>query len=657
MITANGQPTDSLLHDLYMNADKEDAEKYELLCKIASSSDNADTILKYSEQAIELAEKLDMSPADAIVLQGTGFLNSFRPASALECFVNAASYYEAEHNNIDLARTYNYMAEAYNRIGNHDNERLYLNNAIKIFRQEKDSIKLAITLHNLGFANYSRGHYDTALVLYAEANEIFEKVGYYDYGYYAYNLGNTGLVYSKRSEFDKAEDCLLRAIEILTEEGDNIGLSQFMTEYAGILQHRGEINKALDYATRGFNIAAENGLIESERDAAYRLAQLYHLSGSLDSAWYYQSLYVIACDSIYNRTGIENIQKMADLRTEFEVAQRQAEVDRLQRESTIKLIVIGGLLLILLLALALIILYYQSLKRSKKLTASLDERNILLEKQSKELKEHQYELTQQKEELQSALENLKMTQEQLIESEKMAAMGGLVAGVAHEMNTPVGVSITAISNLQDDIQEIEGLYKKDQIKRSIFKEFLNSANEIARLIQKNLERTASLIQSFKQVSADQVTEQQRVFALKEYLKDILTSLRPKFRDKKINVKIDCDDSLTLNSYPGIYAQIFTNLLLNSLQHGFHNRDKGTIDIQVDKNQALLKIQYSDDGDGISKKDLPHIFEPFYTSDQHRGTGLGLNIIYNLVRQKLHGTITCESEPGKGVLFQIEVPVK
>ncbi len=654
MITTNGQPTDSLLYDLYMNANKEDAEKYELLYEIASSSDNADTILKYSEQAIELAERLDMNPADAIVLQGTGFLNSSRPASALECFIHAASYYEAYQNNIDLARTYNYMAEAYNMQQFYGTAKYYLDNAIEIFRQEEDSVKLAITLHNLGYTNYSMDQYDAALDLFSETNEIFEKLGYYSY--YAYDLGNMGLVYSKQSEFEKATDCLLRAIEILTEEGDNIGLSQFMTEYAGVLQQKGEIDEALDYATRGFNIAERNGLIEHERDAAYRLGQLYQISGMIDSAYHYKSLYITANDSI-NIQSYENIQKMADLWTEFEVAQRQAEVDRLQRESTIKLIVIGGLLLILLLALALIILYYQSLKRSKKLTASLDERNILLEKQSKELKEHQDELTQQKEELQAALENLKKTQEQLIESEKMAAVGGLVAGVAHEMNTPVGVSITAISNLQDDIQEIEDLYKKDQIKRSIFKEFLDSAKEIARLIQKNLERTASLIQSFKQVSADQVTEQQRVFALKEYLKDILTSLRPKFRDKNINVRIDCDDSLTLNSYPGIYAQIFTNLLLNSLQHGFHNRDRGTIDIQVDKNQELLKIQYSDDGDGISKKDLPHIFEPFYTSDQHRGTGLGLNIIYNLVRQKLHGTITCESEPGKGVSFQIEVPVK
>ncbi len=130
----------------------------------------------------------------------------------------------------------------------------------------------------------------------------------------------------------------------------------------------------------------------------------------------------------------------------------------------------------------------------------------------------------------------------------------------------------------------------------------------------------------------------------------------KRKSKKIDFEIVCSEDLKLNSYPGVYAQIFTNLLLNSLQHGFYQRDTGTITIKAYTEKDLLNIQYQDNGTGISKKDLPHIFEPFYTSDQHRGTGLGLNIIYNLVKQKLHGTITCESEQGKGVLFVMEVPV-
>ncbi len=654
LIAIKAQSADSLLYILHNDLLKDDTVKFELLCKIASTSTDADTILQYSEQAIQLAEKLNIFPAQPIVYKGFGYLNSGKLVSALECFIKAAGYYKENHNNKGLAAVYLYLTEVYNQLENFDNAKYYLKNAIEIYRKEKDSINMASALHNLGYANYSMGQYDTALILFSETSEIYQRLGHLTE--YAYCLGNAGLVYSRQSEFEKAEDHLLRAIEILTKQGDEYAVTEYAIEYAGILQHKGEIKKAMDFATKSFGYAAKNSILAFERDAAYRLAQLYKVSGKYDSAYHYLSLYVNANDSIKSFNSFKNIQKMADLRTEFEVAKKQAEVDVLQKKKIMQRIVIGGLTLILLLAMGLIMLYYYSLKRSKKLTAALDERRILLENQSAALKEHQEELSQQKEELQSTLENLQKTQEQLIESEKMAAIGSLVSGVAHEINTPVGIGITAISSLQDDIQRMAGLYDKDKISRDDFKRFIQSSQDVANLIHKNLERAASLIQSFKQVSTDQVTEHQRVFAFKEYLNDILLSLRPKFTEKNIKFKIECDHALEVNSFPGVYAQIFTNLLLNSLQHGFRNRDTGTIGIKADLSKDLLKIRYTDDGAGISKKDLPHIFEPFYTSDQHRGTGLGLNILYNLVKQKLHGTITCESENGKGVLFKIEVPV-
>jgi signal transduction histidine kinase/ligand-binding sensor domain-containing protein len=280
-------------------------------------------------------------------------------------------------------------------------------------------------------------------------------------------------------------------------------------------------------------------------------------------------------------------------------------------------------------------------------TEELQEVNTLLEEQKEEL-------MQQKEELQTTLENLQKTQEQLVESEKLSALGGLVAGVAHEINTPVGIGVTAVSSLQLEIQKMAALYKKDEISRKDFKEFLESANDSTLLIQKNLQRTAELVQSFKQVSADQVSEQQRAFNLRSYLEDIIRSMHPKFKQKQIDFNIECDKDLELNSYPGAYAQVFTNLLLNSFTHGFHDRQTGTVIIHATHKDGFIQIEYRDDGEGISKKDLPHIFEPFYTTDQRKGTGLGLNIVYNIVKHKLHGNITCKSEPGEGVLFIIEL---
>ncbi len=292
-------------------------------------------------------------------------------------------------------------------------------------------------------------------------------------------------------------------------------------------------------------------------------------------------------------------------------------------------------------------------------TWKLRKEKALLELQvterTRQIEEQKKELFLQKEELQTTLENLRKTQDQLIESEKMAALGGLVAGVAHEINTPVGIGITAITTLIDDVQKMAENFKRNEISRGDFKEFLQTTYDEGEIIRKNLERTASLVQSFKQISVDQATEQQRVFKLKSYLDDIILSLYPKYKQKKIVFNIDCDGNLKLNSYPGAFAQIFTNLLLNSIVHGFHEREQGIVTIGIRSTGKRLNIEYRDDGNGISKKDLPHIFEPFYTSDEHKGTGLGLNIIYNLIRQKLHGYITCESEQGMGVLFKIEIP--
>jgi len=383
LTTASGQSSDSLIYSLNHNYIEEDTNRIKILCEIVCYSDDADTILKYSELGIRLSDKLDISPARFFVWKGTGYMNSGELAMALECYLKAAAYYKADNSNIGLATVYMYMSETYNQQENHANAKHYLNNAIEIFRLEKDSIGMASSLHNLGYLNYSMGQYDTALVIYAKTSEIYTKLKIFteDYGRC---LGNMGLVYSRQSEFEKAEIYLLRAIEFLNKLGDDYAVAEYLIEYAGILQHKGEINRAISFATISFDKAAKNKILEFERDAAYRLAQLYQVSGRYDSAYYYQSLFISANDSIKS---YKNIQKMADLRTEFEVSQKQAEVDVLKKNKLIQLIVILSLGLILLLAMGFIILYYYNLKQSRKFTAALDERRILLEKQSTELKE------------------------------------------------------------------------------------------------------------------------------------------------------------------------------------------------------------------------------------------------------------------------------
>lgn len=258
-------------------------------------------------------------------------------------------------------------------------------------------------------------------------------------------------------------------------------------------------------------------------------------------------------------------------------------------------------------------------------------------------------------ELSQALENLQATQTHLVETEKMAALGGLVAGVAHEINTPVGVGVTAASLLEDKTIAFQETYQSGQMKRSDLEKYLDTAGQSSKMILKNLNRAAELIQSFKQVAVDQSSEERREFLIKEYLEEILLSLRPQLKKTQHAININGDDTLMLDSYPGVFSQIVTNLVMNSLLHAYDQNEAGQLTFEFSQNNGRLNFEYSDDGKGISKENLDKIFDPFFTTKRGQGgSGLGLHIIYNLVTQKLDGTIRCESETGVGTRFVIEL---
>jgi signal transduction histidine kinase len=174
---------------------------------------------------------------------------------------------------------------------------------------------------------------------------------------------------------------------------------------------------------------------------------------------------------------------------------------------------------------------------------------------------------------------------------------------------------------------------------------------------KNLTRAAELTQSFKQVAVDQTSEQRRTFVLREYINEILVSLGPKLKNTGYQVFVHCEESIQLTTYPGIFSQILTNLMMNSLHHGFRGRSEGKITITVIPQEQGITMQYRDDGHGIAPDVIGKIFEPFFTTNrQGGGTGLGLHIVYNLVTHKLNGTIHCTSELGKGVEFTLTLPL-
>jgi signal transduction histidine kinase len=261
-------------------------------------------------------------------------------------------------------------------------------------------------------------------------------------------------------------------------------------------------------------------------------------------------------------------------------------------------------------------------------------------------------------ELEQALADLKESQSQLLVSEKMAVLGGLVAGVAHEINTPVGIGVTAASHLESQVGEIAELYHKGELTQEGYEEFLNNAIEGSRIILRNLKTAADLVHSFKLVAVDQSSENSRTFNLSDYLDVILMSLQPELKQARITVEVDCPASLRMTSYPGDISQIFTNLIMNSIAHGFsQGANPGTIRIEarLEGNDAILR--YTDDGKGIPGDILHKIFDPFFTTNRQGGrSGLGMHIVYNLVTQRLQGSITCKDTGSKGALFVIKVPV-
>ena len=260
-------------------------------------------------------------------------------------------------------------------------------------------------------------------------------------------------------------------------------------------------------------------------------------------------------------------------------------------------------------------------------------------------------------ELLSTLEKLHQFQGQLVESEKMASLGDMVAGVAHEVNTPIGLGVTASTLLSDRLDEIKTSFDDKTLKSSQLKRFLNEGQENVGIIYRNLNRAAELISSFKKVAVDQSSEDFRQFNFDELLKEVLLTLAPQVRNTPYKINITCPENLLVVSKPGPINQVMINLILNSIIHGFDKREHGTIDITVMKLGEQLNISFKDDGQGIDPLIRDKIFEPFTTTKRGEGgSGLGLHLVYNLVTQALGGSIRLDSEPEQGATFEINFPI-
>ena len=274
-----------------------------------------------------------------------------------------------------------------------------------------------------------------------------------------------------------------------------------------------------------------------------------------------------------------------------------------------------------------------------------------------ERKRGEQEMRKAKDAAEAALRNLRETQNSLIEAEKLAALGRLVAGVAHEVNNPVGISLTVASSLERKTALFAAEVARGDLRRSSLSEFLETSRDASSQLVANLNRAAELITSFKQVAADRNYSDQRTFDLGDLTEQVVMSLRPGLRKHNLTLTVDCQPNLTMNSYPGPYGQVLTNLFLNSVAHAFPDGKAGAVDIQVrESGTDNVEVLFSDNGCGMSLDVRRRAFDPFFTTRRDQGgTGLGLHIVYSIVTNRLGGRLDLDSQPGGGTRIQIILP--
>lgn len=274
-----------------------------------------------------------------------------------------------------------------------------------------------------------------------------------------------------------------------------------------------------------------------------------------------------------------------------------------------------------------------------------------------QLRDSRQEVEALNDDLVETLDQLKQFQDSLVQAEKLASLGGIVAAVAHELNTPIGNALTVATTFEAKSRDFNAAVEHG-LKKSTLEKYLADASHASELIVKNLDRAGDLVESFKHVAVDQTSSQRRKFNLLGTVDDLMTTLKPSVKHRPVTVRIDIPGDIEMDSFPGPLCQVITNLFNNAMVHAFGPDTPGDWCITVThRNGKSLGLQVSDNGKGIARTELPRIFDPFYSTRLGQGgSGLGLHIVYNLSTAVLGGSVTVESELDKGTMFNLNLPL-
>jgi len=637
---------DSLFR-IYADNNLSDSARLELLLNL-SFNENSDVnkALKYADELIGLSQQTGNTKylRAGYFLKGTKERLLGNLDKALADFVKSAEL-AAKNNNLTAeADSYGAIADVYSSSNNSATANQYYKQAIELLRRTKDSINLASTLLNAGDEFRKNKNYDTALLYFNEAKIIFNKKNYLSG--IGYSLGNIGMVYASVGNNDLAEKSINEAIKILGETQDYYPMCDYLISMADVYTNKGDVEKALKYASRSLQLAEENKLVQQIADADLKLSSLYERSGDNAQSLKYYKNYIIYRDSLNNVTSVQN---MADLRTAYEVSKKQSEVNLLNEQKINQRNLLISLGVILGLAIVILMVMVRSNRHKQKAYA-------ILKKQKQATDE-------QKAKAEAALNELQVTQKQLIQSEKMASLGELAAGIAHEIQNPLNF----VNNFSEMNKELLAEMKEaiDNGNADDVKTIANDVIENQEKINLHGKRADSIVKNMLQhsrVSPGQTEPTDINKLADEYLRLSYHGFRAK--DKSLSAKFETAfDPLAgrINIIPQDISRVLLNLFNNAFyavneksKQGIPGYEPG-VTVTTKKSNNEIEIRVKDNGNGIRQKDLDKIFQPFFTTKPTgQGTGLGLSLAYDII--KAHsGEITVKTKEGEGSEFIIHLP--
>ncbi len=627
-----------------------DTDRLELLRQLSFNEvKDLNLSLKYAEELINLSIKTGNNK----FLHSGYFLKGNKKRlfgdleEALDAYIKSAEAARLEKNRKGEGNAYGAIGDIYSISNNHPNARLYYIKGIAILRESKDSVALASLILNAGDGYMNSQIYDTAYIYFKESKIIFDKLNYLIGK--AYSIGNIGMVYANTGENNLAEKNIKEAIEILEELEDYYPICVYLISMADIYIEKGDERAALNYAMKSLTLARQYGLKEQIRDANLKLSELYERAGNMEESYKYYKDYITFRDSI---NSIKTVQSMANLQTDFEVSQKQIEVDLLNHQKQNQrwlIITIAG---ILFTTFVLLFMFYRNIKNKQKANALLQEQKMKVE---------------------TTLSNLKATQAQLIQSEKMASLGELTAGIAHEIQNPLNF-VNNFSEVSSELlAEMDGELEKGDI---------DEAKSIAADVRQNLEkinhhgkRAADIVKGMLQHSRNSTGQKEPTdinILCDEYLRLAYHGLRAKDKSFSADYKTEFDETLPkINVIPQDIGRVLLNLINNAFyavhvetRHALslqqtpqkHPDYNPTVIVSTKNRTSHVEISVIDNGSGIPPEIKDKIFQPFFTTKPTgQGTGLGLSLSYDIV--KAHGgAISVESTEQIGTEFIITLPI-